>query len=135
MFEDTTLVYKAGKQVPFKPAIVTELPASGVLDAAKLIDLIRNRPFSAVITRDLRYRHSRAVIRAITENYHAAALLEENNQQEIEMLRRSALTAAPHWPRTTQDWHRVRSRPVLPNVISATESLIPIGVVILEAPS
>lgn len=69
MSEDMTLLYKAGKQVPFEPAIVTELAATGVWSEMPLINLIRNRTFSVMVIRDLRYRYSPAVAGAIRENY------------------------------------------------------------------
>jgi hypothetical protein len=69
MSEDMTLLYKAGKQVPFEPFMVAELAAGGQWDETPLVNLIRKRFFSVMVIRDLRYRYSPAVAQAIRESY------------------------------------------------------------------
>jgi hypothetical protein len=71
MSENMTLLYQAGKQVPFEPAIVTQLAATGVWDETPLIDMIRKRAFSVMLIHDIDDpdRYSPAVERAIKENY------------------------------------------------------------------
>ena len=71
MSENMTLLYQAGKQVPFEPAIVTQLAATGLWDETPLIDMIHRRAFSVMIIRavDDPDRYSPAVARAIKENY------------------------------------------------------------------
>ena len=78
MSEDMTLLYKAGKQVPFEPAIVTELAATHIWDEAPLVQLISNRGFSVmIIGRDSMWRYSPAVLRAIKENYQPTGTYAE----------------------------------------------------------
>jgi len=71
MSENMTLLYQAGKQVPFEPAIVTQLAATGMWDETPLIDMIHRRAFSVMIIRAVEDpdRYSPAVARAIKENY------------------------------------------------------------------
>jgi len=71
MSENMTLLYKAGKQVPFEPAIITQLAATGLWDETPLIDMIHGRAFSVMIIRDVDDpdRYSPAVARAIKEYY------------------------------------------------------------------
>lgn len=71
MSENMTLLYKAGKQVPFEPAIITQLAATGLWNEAPLIDMIHRRAFSVMLIRDIDGpdRYSPAVARAIKENY------------------------------------------------------------------
>jgi len=74
MSENMTLLYKAGKQVPFEPAIITQLAATGLWDETPLIDMIQRRAFSVMIIRDVDDpdRYSPAVARAIKEYYEPA---------------------------------------------------------------
>ena len=70
MSEDMTLLYRAGKQVPFEPAIIAELTTTGVWNEAPLVNLIRNRTFSVMVIRDVRSGfYSPTVAAAIIENY------------------------------------------------------------------
>jgi hypothetical protein len=71
MSENMTLLYRSGQQVPFEPAIVAVLTASGAWDETPLIELIRKRSFSVMIIRDLENstRYSAGVKRAIEESY------------------------------------------------------------------
>ena len=70
MSEDMTLLYKAGKHVPFEPAIVAQLAATGVWNEAPLIDLIRNHTFSVMVIRDVHSPlYSPAVSATIIEYY------------------------------------------------------------------
>ena len=71
MSENMTLLYQAGKQVPFEPAIITQLAATGVWDEGPLIDMIHKRAFSVMLIHDIDDpdRYSPAVARAIKENY------------------------------------------------------------------
>jgi len=71
MSENMTLLYKAGKQVPFEPAIITQLAATGMWDETPLIDMIDRRAFSVMIIGDVddQDRYSPAVARAIKEYY------------------------------------------------------------------
>ena len=69
MSDDITLLSKAGKQVPFERAVVTEVAANGVWGEMPLINLIRNRLFSVIVIRDLHYHQSTPAVRAITEDY------------------------------------------------------------------
>ena len=74
MSENMTLLYRAGKQVPFEPAIVAGLAEVGTWDETPLIDMIRQRKFSVMIIRQLEgsFLYSPGVARAIEENYHPA---------------------------------------------------------------
>ncbi len=76
MSEDMTLLYKAGKQVPFEPAIVTELAARHAWDEAPLVSMIRNRAFSVMVISDLGF-YSPEVWRSIVENYRPAGTYAE----------------------------------------------------------
>lgn len=71
MSEDMTLLYKAGRQVPFEPAICTTLAATGTWDERPLLDLINKKAFSVMIIRelDVSYKYSSGVKRAIKESY------------------------------------------------------------------
>jgi hypothetical protein len=71
MSENMTLLYRAGKQVPFEPAIVTQLAATGVWDETPLVDMIHERAFSVMLIHDIDDpdRYSPAIARAIKENY------------------------------------------------------------------
>jgi len=70
MSEDMTLLYKAGKPVPFEPAIVAELAERGVLDETPLVNLVRNQRFSVMVISDPHsLRYWTAMGRAILENY------------------------------------------------------------------
>lgn len=72
MSEDMTLLYKAGKQLPFEPAIVTELAAVHIWDETPLVDMIRSQRFSVMILGsdpDWLHRYSPAVMHSILENY------------------------------------------------------------------
>jgi hypothetical protein len=74
MSENMTVLYKAGKQVPFEPAIIAALAAMGSWDETPLIDLIRRRAFSVMIIQqvDGPVRYSPAGARAIKEYYDPA---------------------------------------------------------------
>jgi len=74
MSENMTLLYMAGKQVPFEPAIITQLAKSGLWHETPVVDMIRRRAFSVMIIRDVddTERYSTAVARAIKENYEPA---------------------------------------------------------------
>ncbi len=74
MSENMTLLYRAGKQVPFEPAIVAGLADVGTWDETPLIDMIRKRKFSVMIIRQLdgSLLYSPGVVSAIKENYHPA---------------------------------------------------------------
>jgi hypothetical protein len=50
--ENMTLVMRAGKQVPFEPAIVTSLAQSGVWNEEPLLQMIRSRGFAFILTLD-----------------------------------------------------------------------------------
>ena len=71
MSENMTLLYQAGKQVPFEPAIVTQLAATGMWDETPLVDMIQRKAFSVMLIHDIDDpdRYSPAVARAIKENY------------------------------------------------------------------
>jgi hypothetical protein len=71
MSENMTLLYQAGKQVPFEPAIITQLAATGVWDETPLIDMIHRRAFSVMLIHDIDDpdRYSPAIARAIKQNY------------------------------------------------------------------
>jgi len=71
MSENMTLLYKAGKQTPFEPAIITQLAATGLWDETPLIDMIHRRAFSVMIIHEIddQDRYSPAVARAIKEYY------------------------------------------------------------------
>jgi hypothetical protein len=71
MSENMTLLYQAGKEVPFEPAIITQLAATGVWDETPLVDMIRKRAFSVMLIHDIDDpdRYSPAIARAIKENY------------------------------------------------------------------
>ena len=70
MSEDMTLLYRAGRRVPFEPAIVTELAATHAWDETPLLDMIRNREFSVmVINESNRSRYSPSVWRAVHDSY------------------------------------------------------------------
>jgi len=78
MSEDMTLLFKAGKQIPFEPAIVTELAATHVWDEAPLVKMISNRGFSVmIIGRESMWRYSPAVWSAIIENYQPTGTYAE----------------------------------------------------------
>lgn len=78
MSEDMTLLYKAGKQVPFEPAIVTELAATHAWDETPLVNMIRDRAFSVMVIRnDPDILYSPAVLRSIVENYRPAGTYAE----------------------------------------------------------
>jgi hypothetical protein len=74
MSENMTVLYKAGKQVPFEPAIIAALAAMGSWDETPLIDLISRRAFSVMIIQqvDGPVRYSPAAARAIKEYYDPA---------------------------------------------------------------
>lgn len=69
MSEDMTLLYKAGKQIPFEPAIIAELVAMGLWDDAPLVEMVRNRAFSVMLIEDVDYRYSPELSEAIKDNY------------------------------------------------------------------
>ncbi len=74
MSENMTLLYRAGKQVPFEPAIVAGLAGTGAWDETPLIEMIRKKTFSAMIVRQLEgsFLYSPGVASAIEENYRPA---------------------------------------------------------------
>ena len=74
MSENMTLLYRAGKEVPFEPAIVAGLAETGAWDETPLIEMIRKRTFSAMIVRQLdgSFLYSPGVASAIEENYRPA---------------------------------------------------------------
>ena len=53
MSENMTLLYQAGKQVPFEPAIVTQLAATGMWDETPLVDMIQRKAFSVMLIHDI----------------------------------------------------------------------------------
>jgi hypothetical protein len=71
MSENMTLLYKAGKSVPYEPAIVTCLARTGAWNETPLTEMIRGRAFSVMIIRNLDdpIRYSPAVARAIRDYY------------------------------------------------------------------
>ncbi len=69
MSEDMTLLYKAGKQVPFEPAITAELVATGRWDETPVLNMVRNHAFSVMLIEDLNSRYSPAMAQTIKENY------------------------------------------------------------------
>lgn len=71
MSENMTLLYRAGKQVPFEPAIVAGLAEMGTWDETPLINMIRKRTFSVMIIRQLEGSalYSPGVVSAIEEYY------------------------------------------------------------------
>jgi hypothetical protein len=73
MSEDMTLLYKAGKQVPFEPAIVGELAATGQWDPTPLVNMVRKRAFSVMLIKDLNMWYPPAVADAIQDNYTPTA--------------------------------------------------------------
>ena len=77
MSEDMTLLYKAGKHVPYEPAIVTELAATHAWNETPLVDMIRNRAFSVMVVGFPDRFYSPAVWRAIDENYRPAGTYAE----------------------------------------------------------
>jgi hypothetical protein len=71
MSENMTLLYQAGRQVPFEPAIITQLAATGLWDETPLVDMIHKRAFSVMLIHDIDDpdRYSPGIARAIKENY------------------------------------------------------------------
>jgi hypothetical protein len=82
MSEDMTVLFKAGKQLPFEPAIVAELAAVHIWDQTPLVDMIRSRRFSVMIIGsggDSDQRYSPEVINAIHENYQPTKTYTESS--------------------------------------------------------
>ena len=70
--DDMVLLMKAGKKVPFEPAIFLELTSTGRWDERQIIDMITEHDFSFVLTRG--YNHfTPAVARAIDAAYPRTA--------------------------------------------------------------
>jgi hypothetical protein len=73
--EDMVLLMKAGKEVPWEPAIFNELASTGRWDERLILDMISTRAFAFVVTRGrageeiLDGRFTPAVGRAIQEAY------------------------------------------------------------------
>ena len=70
--EDMVLLMRAGKEVPWEPAIFTELADTGRWDERLIIDLIRSHAFAFVITRENDDRYTAGVRDAIRTAYPRA---------------------------------------------------------------
>ena len=83
--DDMTLLMEAGREVPWEPAIITELSAKGLFDERKIVALIDSRAFAFMVVwgkpgepwYDTRY--SPAVSAAIQRNYPIAQTLAEEH--------------------------------------------------------
>jgi hypothetical protein len=79
--ENMVLLLLAGKDVPWEPAIITELTATGAFDERRIIDLINARTFAFVIendtlnTSEINARYSEGVRRALEHTYPVILLL------------------------------------------------------------
>ncbi len=73
--DDMVLLMQAGREVPWEPAIITELASKGLFDETKIIKLIEAHAFAFVILEGrpgdewFDSRHSPAVTAAIFRNY------------------------------------------------------------------
>jgi hypothetical protein len=70
--DDMVLLMRAGKEVPWEPAIFTELASTGHWDERLIIDLIRSHAFAFVITRENDDRYTAGVRDAIRTAYPRA---------------------------------------------------------------
>jgi len=69
--EDMTLLVKAGKEIPWEPAIITQLTHTGVFDQTKVIKMIAERDFGLIVlTLQRRNRFTLEVSEAIHRFYH-----------------------------------------------------------------
>ena len=79
--DDMVLLMQAGREVPWEPAIITELSAKGLFDEAKIIRLIDEHAFACMIVGDepgaalYDARHSPAVAAAIERDYPVDRML------------------------------------------------------------
>jgi len=83
--DDMTLLMEAGREVPWEPAIVSELSAKGLFDERKIVELIDAHAFAFMVVWSepgnpwYDARHSPSVAAAIERNYPAERDLAELN--------------------------------------------------------
>jgi hypothetical protein len=77
--EDMVLLMQAGKEVPWEPAIITELTRTGVFNERKVIDMIDAHDFAYVILEQnsVEFRFSPAVETAIAKDYRLERVLAQ----------------------------------------------------------
>jgi len=73
--DDMTLLMEAGREVPWEPAIISELTAKGLFDERKIVDLVNAHAFAFMVVsgrpgdRSYDSRYSSAVSAAIERDY------------------------------------------------------------------
>ena len=77
--EDMVLLMQAGKEIPWEPAIITELTRTGVFNERKVIDKIDAQAFSYMILdqNEMEFRISPAVEAAIAKKYRLERVLAQ----------------------------------------------------------
>ncbi len=80
--EDMVLLMRAGKEVPWEPAIFTELASTGRWDERLIIDLIESHFFEFVITREKDDRYTAGVTRALKTAYPRT---EEHGERTVHL--------------------------------------------------
>ena len=75
--EDMVLLMQAGKNIPWEPAIITELTRTGVFDEHKVIGMIDEHDFAYIVLdqNSVEYRFSPAVKAAILKEYRLERVL------------------------------------------------------------
>ncbi len=92
--EDMVLLVKAGKDIPWEPAIVTQLANVGLWDETPAIAMLERRVFDLVVVRKLDHpqRYTPAMRRAIEHAYYVAERIGES----YVIMRPRLAEATPH---------------------------------------